>query len=119
MVARSFEDSSQIVNLCQADLAIPASTSASERLFSIGGLFDSLKRSRLDPETLELLTLLKTNNTVFEFENDDTDSEEETTCDENDDENDADKSFEEGSDGSRSSERGGDLESSEEDGDTD
>ena len=100
-------------------LAIPASTSASERLFSIGGLFDSLKRSRLDPETLELLTLLKTNNTVFEFENDDTDSEEETTCDENDVENDSDKSFEEESDGSRSCERGGDLESSEEDGDTD
>ena len=46
-------------------LSIPASTAASERLFSVGGLFDSLKRSRLDPETLELLTLLKTNSKVL------------------------------------------------------
>ena len=90
-------------------LSIPASTSASERLFSVGGLFDSLKRSRLDPETLELLTLLKTNNTVFELDNDDSDSEEEcVSSDQNDEESDTNESFEEESDGSSSGESSSD-----------
>ena len=46
-------------------LAIPASTSSSERLFSIAGLFDTEKRGTLKLETLEVLTLLKTNETVL------------------------------------------------------
>ena len=50
-------------------LAIPASTSSSERLFSIAGLFDTEKRGTLKLETLEVLTLLKTNETVLK-END-------------------------------------------------
>ena len=42
-------------------LAIPASSSASERLFSIAGLFDSQRRSRLSVASLETMTLMKTN----------------------------------------------------------
>ena len=46
-------------------LAIPASTSSSERLFSIAGLFDTEKRGTMKLETLEVLTLLKTNEKVL------------------------------------------------------
>ena len=47
-------------------LAIPASSSASERLFSVAGNFDSAKRGSMRLETLETLTLLKTNKKVLE-----------------------------------------------------
>ena len=42
-------------------LAIPASSSSSERLFSLAGLFDTVRRGALKLETLEVLTLLKAN----------------------------------------------------------
>ena len=42
-------------------LAFPASSSASERLFSIAGLLDSQRRSRLSLASLETMTLMKTN----------------------------------------------------------
>ena len=44
-------------------LAIPASSSSSERLFSLAGLFDTVRRGALKLETLDLevLTLLKAN----------------------------------------------------------
>ena len=47
-------------------LAIPASSSASERLFSVAGNIDSAKRGNMKLETLETLTLLKTNKKVLE-----------------------------------------------------
>ena len=47
-------------------LAIPASSSSSERLFSIVGLFDTVKRGNLKLETLETFTLLKSNKKLFE-----------------------------------------------------
>ena len=47
-------------------LAVPASSSASERLFSICGLFDSSRRGKMRLESLETLTLLKTNCKFFE-----------------------------------------------------
>ena len=47
-------------------LAIPASSSSSERLFSIAGLFDTVKRGNLKLETLETLTLFKTNKKLLE-----------------------------------------------------
>ena len=47
-------------------LAIPASSSSSERLFSLAGLFDTVKRGRLRLETLEVLTLLKANKQLIE-----------------------------------------------------
>ena len=49
-------------------LSIPASSSASERLFSAAGIFDTEKRSRLNPKTLEILTLLKSNQQLLESE---------------------------------------------------
>ena len=52
--------------LAKEILCIPAASAASERLFSIGGLFDTPKRGNMDTETLELLTLLKTNKRAFE-----------------------------------------------------
>ena len=52
--------------LAKQILAIPATTSCSERLFSTGGLFDTPRRGRLLPESLEILTLLKTNRNIFE-----------------------------------------------------
>jgi hypothetical protein len=56
-----------------------------------------------------LLTLLKTNNTVFELDNDDSDSEEEcVSSDQNDEESDTNESFEEESDGSSSGESSSD-----------
>ena len=42
-------------------LAVPASSSSSERLFSISGCFDSSRRGRMRLESLETLTLMKTN----------------------------------------------------------
>ena len=47
-------------------LAIPASSSSSGRLFSIAGLFDTVKRGNLKLETLETLTLFKTNKKLLE-----------------------------------------------------
>ena len=47
-------------------LAIPASPTSSERLFSFAGLFDTVKRVNLKLETLETLTLLKSNKKLFE-----------------------------------------------------
>ena len=40
--------------LARQILAIPAATGSSERLFSIGGLFDTAKRGNMNPETLEI-----------------------------------------------------------------
>ena len=42
-------------------LAVPAGTASSERLFSIVGLFDTVRRGNMNMETFELLTLLKSN----------------------------------------------------------
>ena len=47
-------------------LAVPASSSASERLFSVSGNFDSVRRGSMRLESLETLTLLKTNSKVLE-----------------------------------------------------
>ena len=50
-------------------LAVPASSSASERLFSISGCFDSLRRGNMRLESLETLTLMKTNFNFLEENN--------------------------------------------------
>ena len=50
-------------------LCVPASSSSSERLFSIAGLFDTVKRGTMSLETLETLTLLKTNQKVLKDNN--------------------------------------------------
>ena len=42
-------------------LAVPASTSSSEQLFSIAGLFDTVKRGNMGVDTLETLAMLKAN----------------------------------------------------------
>ncbi|KAI8750734.1 hypothetical protein BgiMline_019877, partial [Biomphalaria glabrata] len=42
-------------------LAIPATSTASERVFSVCGVTMSDRRSRLNPETLQMLTFLKYN----------------------------------------------------------
>ena len=52
--------------LARQILAIPAATGSSERLFSISGLFDTVRRGSLNTETLEILTLLKANRKVIE-----------------------------------------------------
>ena len=50
-------------------LCIPAGSAASEQLFSMAGLFDTIRRGRLNTETFELLTLQKVNQEVIESEN--------------------------------------------------
>ena len=62
-------------------LAIPASSSSSERLFSLAGLFDTVKRGRLRLETLEVLTLLKANKQLMEDFRIDIDNEETAATD--------------------------------------
>ena len=49
-----------------AVLCVPAGSVASEQLFSIAGLFDTVKRGSLNVETLESLTLLKANHSILE-----------------------------------------------------
>ena len=41
--------------------AVPASSSKSERVFSVAGNVVTAKRARLDPEKVEDLVILKTN----------------------------------------------------------
>ena len=52
--------------IAKAVLCVSAGSVASEQLFSIAGLFDTVKRGRLNVETLESLTLLKANQSVLE-----------------------------------------------------
>ena len=62
-------------------LAIPASPSSSERLFSLAALFDTVKRGMLRLETLEVLTLLKANKQLMEDHRIDIDNEETAATD--------------------------------------
>ena len=52
--------------IAKAVLCVPAGSVASEQLFSIAGLFDTVKRGSLNVETLESLTLLKANHSILE-----------------------------------------------------
>ena len=52
--------------LARWTLCVPAGSAASEQLFSIAGLFDTVRRGRLDTETFELLTLQKSNQETLE-----------------------------------------------------
>ena len=52
--------------IAKAVLCVPAGSVASEQLFSIAGLFDTLKRGSLNVETLGSLTLLKANQSILE-----------------------------------------------------
>ena len=98
-------------------LAVPASSSASERLFSVAGCFDSLKRGRLRLETLETLTLLKTNKEILEENNIDIgeimcganeseDTGSESSSDESEDESGGSEKDGDGSDGDEAHESG-------------
>ena len=49
-------------------LCIPAGSAASEQLFSMAGLFDTVRRGKLNTETFELLTLQKVNQEIMESE---------------------------------------------------
>lgn len=51
--------------IAKAVLCVPAGSVASEQLFSIAGLFDTVKRGSLNVETLESLTLLKANQSTL------------------------------------------------------
>ena len=98
-------------------LAVPASSSASERLFSVAGCFDSMKRGRLRLETLETLTLLKTNKEILEENNIDIgeimcganeseDTGSESSSDESEDESGGSEQDGDGSDGDEAHESG-------------
>ena len=50
--------------IAKAVLCVPAGSVASEQLFSIAGLFDTVKRGSLNVETLGSLTLLKANQAI-------------------------------------------------------
>ena len=68
-------------------LGVPASSSSSEQLFSIAGLFDSVKRVNMRVDTLETITLLKVNQKLLsdnkiDFKNDFVSSEEDGDNDE-------------------------------------
>ena len=52
--------------IAKAVLCVPAGSVASEQLFSVAGLFDTVKRGSLNVETLESLTLLKANQLILE-----------------------------------------------------
>ena len=52
--------------IAKAVLCVPAGSVASEQLFSIAGLFDTVKRGSLNVETLGSLTLLKANQSILE-----------------------------------------------------
>ena len=52
--------------IAKAVLCVPAGSVASEQLFSIAGLFDTVKMGSLNVETLGSLTLLKANQSILE-----------------------------------------------------
>ena len=78
-------------------LSVPAGTASSEHLFSIGGLFDTIRRGNMNTETFELLTLLKTNKKALDKFGVDVhgDSCEEDSHDENDNNEEGDAEMEE------------------------
>ena len=53
--------------LAKWTLCVPAGSAASEQLFSIAGLFDTVRRGRLNTETFELMTLQKSNQKTLEI----------------------------------------------------
>ena len=70
--------------LAKWTLCIPAGSAASEQLFSIAGLFDTVRRGRLNTEIFELMTLQKSNQKTLEtLDAGDDDSSDEEKEDEN------------------------------------
>ena len=75
--------------IAKAVLCVPAGSVASEQLFSIAGLFDTVKMGSLNVETWGLLTLLKANQSILEELRNLSDEESEADSDEENEEEDS------------------------------